>query len=96
MTQTTAGTGYRQGGSWRKIWIIKLRELCHKRGIKRANRTSHRYNRLPLLSSDPGGIQQELVVPICRCKANELEQCTKYYRDREGAVIILSVQTAAG
>ena len=24
--------------------------------------TSHRYNRLPLLSSDPGGVQQELVV----------------------------------
>ena len=24
--------------------------------------TSHRYNRLPLLSSDPGGVQQELAV----------------------------------
>jgi len=24
--------------------------------------TSHRYNRLPLLPSDPGGVQQELVV----------------------------------
>jgi len=35
---------------------------------KMANRTSHRYNRLPLLPSDPGGVQQELVVPICRCK----------------------------
>jgi hypothetical protein len=34
--------------------------------IKRANRTSHRYNRLPLLPSDPGGVQQELVVPACR------------------------------
>jgi len=33
---------------------------------KRANRTSHRYNRLPLLPSGPGGIQQELVVPACR------------------------------
>jgi hypothetical protein len=33
-----------------------------------ANRTSHRYNRLPLLPSDPGGVQQELVVPICRRK----------------------------
>ena|SRR5579871_4136703 len=33
-----------------------------------ANRTSHRYNHLPLLSSDPGGVQQELVVPICRRK----------------------------
>jgi hypothetical protein len=35
---------------------------------KMANRTSHRYNRLPLLPSDPGGVQQELVVPICRHK----------------------------
>ena len=33
-----------------------------------ANRTSHRYNRLPLLPSGPGGVQQELVVPICRSK----------------------------
>jgi hypothetical protein len=33
---------------------------------KMANRTSHRYNRLPLLPSDPGGVQQELVVPACR------------------------------
>lgn len=24
---------------------------------------SHRYDRLPLLSSDPGGVQRELVVP---------------------------------
>jgi hypothetical protein len=38
------------------------------RDIKMANRTSHRYNRLPLLPSDPGGVQQELVVPICRRK----------------------------
>jgi hypothetical protein len=35
---------------------------------KMANRTSHRYNRLPLLPSDPGGVQQELVVLVCRCK----------------------------
>jgi len=34
--------------------------------IKRANRTSHRYDYLPLLPSGPGGVQQELVVPICR------------------------------
>jgi len=33
---------------------------------KRANQTSHRYNRLPLLPSDPGGVQQELVVPVRR------------------------------
>gem|GEM_PF-5291647 len=25
-------------------------------------------NRLPLLSSDPGGVQQELVVLACQCK----------------------------
>ena len=38
-----------------------------RRGIKKvANRTSHRYNRLPLLPSGPGGVQQELVVPACR------------------------------
>jgi hypothetical protein len=35
---------------------------------KMANRTSHRYNRLPLLPSDPGGVQQELVVLACQCK----------------------------
>jgi len=32
---------------------------------------SHRYNRLPLLSSDPGGIQQELVaqdLPGCKSR----------------------------
>ncbi len=33
-----------------------------------ANRTSHRYNYLPLLPSGPGGVQQELVVPVCRGK----------------------------
>jgi hypothetical protein len=37
-------------------------------GIKNGKPTSHRYNRLPLLPSDPGGVQQELVVPICRRK----------------------------
>jgi len=38
------------------------------RGHKNGKPTSHRYNRLPLLPSDPGGVQQELVVPICRRK----------------------------
>ncbi len=33
-----------------------------------ANHVSHRYNRLPLLPSGPGGVQQELVVQICHCK----------------------------
>ena len=28
-------------------------------------------NRLPLLLSRPGGVQQELVVPACRCKISE-------------------------
>jgi len=27
-------------------------------------------NHLPLLTSAPGGVQQELTVPICRCKGN--------------------------
>jgi hypothetical protein len=45
---------------------IKIRGFVKGREKKRANRTSHRYNRLPLLPSDPGGVQQELVVPICR------------------------------
>jgi len=39
---------------------------------KVANRTSHRYNCLPLLPSDPGGVQQELVVPICRGKGKKI------------------------
>jgi hypothetical protein len=43
-------------------------ELIIKRLKKMANRTSHRYNRLPLLPSDPGGVQQELVVLACHCK----------------------------
>ena len=39
-----------------------------RKGKKMANRTSHRYNRLPLLPSGPGGVQQELVVPTCVAK----------------------------
>ena len=46
-------------------------DLVSGRVKKVANRTSHRYNRLPLLPSGPGGVQQELVVPICRCKTNK-------------------------
>jgi len=30
--------------------------------IKKGKKISHRYDRLPLLPSDPGGIQRELVV----------------------------------
>ncbi len=49
-----------------------------ERGIKKvANRTSHRYNRLPLLPSGPGGVQQELVVPICRHKNNKKTRITR-------------------
>ena len=42
-----------------------------------ANRISHRYNHLPLLPSGPGGIQRELVVPICRCKVRERKRQLK-------------------
>jgi hypothetical protein len=38
------------------------------RNKKRCKPTSHRYNRLPLLPSGPGGVQQELVVPTCVAK----------------------------
>jgi hypothetical protein len=38
----------------------------HQDGAKKRKKgrliTSHRYNHLPLLPSDPGGVQQELVV----------------------------------
>ena len=46
------------------FWSEKVKKV--------ANRTSHRYNYLPLLPSDPGGVQQELVVPICHCKTNKI------------------------
>ena len=44
--------------------------LENRAGDKKQNSKpiSHRYNRLPLLPSGPGGVQQELVVPICRSK----------------------------
>ena len=34
-------------------------------------------NHLPLLPSDPGGVQQELVVPICRCKCSQTKRVCK-------------------
>jgi len=44
-----------------KLKIFNLRNLTYK--IKNGRLlTSHRYNRLPLLCSHPGGVQQELVV----------------------------------
>jgi len=33
---------------------------------KKVSLISHRYDRLPLLPSGPGGVQQELVVPDSR------------------------------
>jgi len=33
---------------------------------KKASLASHRYDRLPLLPSGPGGVQQELVAPDLR------------------------------
>jgi hypothetical protein len=47
---------------------MECEKEIEKKGNKNGKPTSHRYNRLPLLPSGPGGIQQELVVPICRCK----------------------------
>jgi len=58
--------------------VVKLTQKMKNRigfmegGNKKvANRTSHRYDYLPLLPSGPGGVQQELVVPICRCETNK-------------------------
>lgn len=42
----------------------------HQRINKKSKPTSHRYNPLPLLPSDPGGVQEELVVPICVAKVS--------------------------
>ena len=36
-----------------------------------AKPASHRYDRLPLLPSRPGGVQRELVVPASRCKGRK-------------------------
>lgn len=38
---------------------------------KRKMRVSHRYDRLPLLHSWPGGVQQELVVPAVQRYNNQ-------------------------
>jgi hypothetical protein len=50
--------------------------------LKKANRISHRYNRLPLLPSRPGGVQQELVVSVCRCKGTKVND--KYHKESDG------------
>jgi len=50
------------------IDALKLNNWSGKMVKKMANHVSHRYNRLPLLPSGPGGVQQELVVQICQCK----------------------------
>lgn len=45
--------------------------------------TSHRYNRLPLLPSGPGGVQQELVVyDLPRCKVKQFSGIAKKFRSR--------------
>ena len=51
---------------------MECEKEIEKKGNKNGKPTSHRYNRLPLLPSGPGGIQQELVVPICRCKGKQM------------------------
>jgi hypothetical protein len=53
-------------GCYQRLIEKKFKTGRERRRKKEANRTSHRYNRLPLLPSDPGGVQQELVVPACR------------------------------
>ncbi len=45
---------------------------------------SHRYNRLPLLCSQPGGVQQELVASLCHWGAKVL----RIYERENGEVKI--------
>jgi len=47
--------------------------------IKKANEVSHRYDRLPLLPSGPGGVRQELVVLVCQCKVSSLGSIKKIF-----------------
>jgi hypothetical protein len=67
------------------FWLV----LNEKVGKKIANRTSHRYNRLPLLPSGPGGVQQELVVPVCQRKDKESLASPKC----PSAVVIVRIDT---
>jgi hypothetical protein len=49
---------------------------------KEASLVSHRYDRLPLLPSGPGGVQQELVVPdlwLQKYKKKSTRQGSCYY-----------------
>jgi hypothetical protein len=50
----------------------KRKFLCGGNAKERAKKSGKPriapLNHLPLLPSGPGGVQQELVVPICRCK----------------------------
>ena len=43
--------------------VLLLKRPVEDSREKRKKRVSHRYDRLPLLQSWPGGVQQELVVP---------------------------------
>ncbi len=76
-TQLRNTTGFpqkrNQPESFNKNWGVKMRLNDGVSTIKKRGKlpVSHRYNRLPLLPSDPGGIQQELV-------AQDLPQLQKY------------------
>ena len=59
-------------GLFKENWQEKERFCAKKNARERAKksgkpRIAPLYH-LPLLPSGPGGVQQELVVPICRCK----------------------------
>jgi hypothetical protein len=58
-------------------------------GNKKANRISHRYNRLPLLPSRPGGVRQELVVSICRGKVTQKMIACKNIMTQDGILLTI-------
>jgi hypothetical protein len=61
---------------WGAGSFCKKEEEGSRRDIKKYKPTSHRFNRLPLLPSGPGGVQQELVVPACVAKVRIKTQLT--------------------
>ncbi len=46
-------------------------EMPGRQNKKKCKPTSHRYDHLPLLPSGPGGVRQELVVPICNANIEQ-------------------------
>ena len=54
-------SGWRGSNSWPSAWEADALPLSYTRKKGKLS-TSHRYDLLPLLPSDPGGIQRELVV----------------------------------